>query len=216
MTTIMLAEDHQIVREGLRALLAAEPDLAVVAEATEGLGVADTVERVRPDVLVVDLMMPGLGGLDVIAQVSQRVPTTRAIVLSMHTDEAYVLAALRNGAAGYVLKTAGIDDLLSAIRAVASGHVYLSAPLSERAMLAYVEKARRSTGDTYDLLTPREREVLHLVAEGYTSAEIAERLAISPRTAEIHRTNLMRKLNLRSQTDLVRYAIRRGIIDLDM
>jgi two-component system, NarL family, response regulator NreC len=215
MTTIVLAEDHQILREGLRALLSAEPDLTVVGEAAEGLGVADMVERLRPDLLVVDLMMPGLGGLDVLVQVRQRVPQTRAIVLSMHADESYVLAALRNGAVGYVLKNAGVEDLLRAIRAVLGGQIYLSAPLSERAMVSYVERARESAGDAYDALTPREREVLHLVAEGRTSAEIAQRLSISPRTAEIHRTNLMRKLDLHSQTELVRYALRRGIISLD-
>ena len=215
MTTIVLAEDHQILREGLRALLSAEPDLSVVGEASEGLGVADMVERLRPDLLVVDLMMPGLGGLDVLAQVRQRVPQTRAIVLSMHADESYVLAALRNGASGYVLKNAGVEDLLRAIRSVLGGQIYLSAQLSERAILSYVERARDAAGDTYDALTPREREVLHLVAEGHTSAEIAQRLTISPRTAEIHRTNLMRKLDLHSQTELVRYAIRRGIISLD-
>jgi DNA-binding NarL/FixJ family response regulator len=215
MTTIVLAEDHQILREGLRALLSAEPDLTVVGEAAEGLGVADMVDRLRPDLLVVDLMMPGLGGLDVLAQVRQRVPQTRAIVLSMHADESYVLAALRNGAAGYVLKNAGVEDLLRAIRSVLAGQIYLSTQLSERAILSYVERARDAAGDTYDALTPREREVLHLVAEGHTSAEIAQRLTISPRTAEIHRTNLMRKLDLHSQTELVRYAIKRGIISLD-
>lgn len=215
MTTIVLAEDHQILREGLRALLSAEPDLSVVGEAAEGLGVADMVERLRPDLLVVDLMMPGLGGLDVLIQVRQRVPQTRAIVLSMHADESYVLAALRNGAVGYVLKNAGVEDLLRAIRSVLLGQIYLSTQLSERAILSYVERARDATGDSYDALTPREREVLHLVAEGHTSAEIAQRLTISPRTAEIHRTNLMRKLDLHSQTELVRYAIKRGIISLD-
>jgi two-component system response regulator NreC len=215
MTTIVLAEDHLILREGLRALLSAEPDLTVVGEAAEGIGVAALVERLHPDLLVVDLMMPGLGGLDVIDQVRQRAPRTRSIVLSMHADEAYVLAALRNGAAAYVLKNAGVEDLLQAIRAVLAGQIYLSPQLSERALQAYVDRARTATGDSYDALTPREREVLHLVAEGNTSAEIAERLSISPRTAEIHRTNLMRKLDLHSQTELVRYAIKRGLISLD-
>lgn len=215
MTTIVLAEDHLILREGLRALLSAEPDLTVVGEAAEGIGVAALVERLHPDLLVVDLMMPGLGGLDVIDQVRQRAPRTRSIVLSMHADEAYVLAALRNGAAAYVLKNAGVKDLLRAIRAVLAGQIYLSPQLSERALQAYVDRARTATGDSYDALTPREREVLHLVAEGNTSAEIAERLSISPRTAEIHRTNLMRKLDLHSQTELVRYAIKRGLISLD-
>lgn len=215
MTTIVLAEDHLILREGLRALLSAEPDLTVVGEAAEGIGVAALVERLHPDLLVVDLMMPGLGGLDVIDQVRQRAPRTRSIVLSMHADEAYVLAALRNGAAAYVLKNAGVEDLLRAIRAVLAGQIYLSPQLSERALQAYVDRARTATGDSYDALTPREREVLHLVAEGNTSAEIAERLSISPRTAEIHRTNLMRKLDLHSQTELVRYAIKRGLISLD-
>jgi len=170
------------------------------------------VEELRPDVLVVDLMMPGLNGLAVIRQVKQRVEQTQIVVLSMHADEAYVLTALRTGAIAYVLKDSPSVDLLEAIRRAAVGRRYLSAPLSERAMEAYVEKAKSSTLDPYEMLTPREQEILQLTAEGNTSTQIAERLSISPRTVEKHRSNLMSKLDLHVQADVVRYAVNRGII----
>ena len=212
MTTILLADDHTVVRQGLRALLEREPDLSVIGEAADGLDAVQHTERLRPDVLVVDLMMPGLGGLEVVRQVRQRVPGTRVVVLSMHANEAYVLEALRNGASGYVLKDAAVSDLAQAVRAAREGHHYLSPALSDRAIEAYVEQARPTPFDLYDTLTTREREVLQLAAEGRTNAEIAARLTISPRTAETHRTNLLRKLGLQSQTDLIRYALRRGLL----
>lgn len=215
MISIVLAEDHSIVREGLRLLLAADPALEVVGEAADGLEAVALVDRLQPNLLIVDVMMPGLNGLDVIRQISQRSPRTAILVLSMYADESYVLQALRLGALGYVLKQASSTDLLKAIRAVLAGRTYLSAPLSERAIAAYVERARERPADPYDSLTPREREVFQLVAEGLTTAAIAERLSISPRTAEVHRMNLMRKLGLNSHTDLVRFAIRRGVISLD-
>lgn len=215
MTTILLADDHQIVREGLRLLLESEPDLKVVGEAGDGLEAVRLVERLHPDVLVADLMMPGLSGLDVVREVCRTTPRTRAIVLSMHDNEAYVLQALRNGAAGYVLKGGGAAHLAEAVRTVAGGGRYLSPALTQRAVQAYVSKAEAIAPDSYESLSGREREVLHLAAEGHTNVEIAERLTISPRTVESHRASLMRKLELRSQTDLVRYAIRRGILPLD-
>jgi two-component system response regulator NreC len=214
-TTIVLADDHHVVRQGLRALLEAEPDFTIVGEAADGLEVASLVERLEPDVLVLDLMMPGLNGLDVVRQVSQRALQTRVVILSMHSNEAYVLEALRNGVAGYVLKESTASDLAQAVREAAAGRRYLSPPLSERAIEAYLHKAEATPLDMYETLTGREREVLHLTAEGYNNSEIAERLCISARTVETHRANIMRKLGLRSQTDLIRYAFKRGILTME-
>ena len=166
-------------------------------------------------VLVVDLMMPGLSGLEVTRQVRQRSPRTHIVILSMYSNEAYVLEALRNGAAAYVLKDSTAADLVHAVREVVAGRRYLSPPLSERAIETYTEKAKSTLMDPYETLTTRERQVLHLAAEGCTNAEIGDRLSISPRTVETHRANLMRKLGLESQTDLIRYALRRGIIPLN-
>jgi len=213
-TTIVLAGDHFIVRQTLRALLEAEPDFRVIGEAGDGLETMPLVERLRPQVLVLDLLMPGLSGLEVARQVRQRAPETRVIVLSMHANEAYVLEALRHGAAAYVLKATSSTELVQAVRAVVAGRRYLSRPLTERALAAYAQRAE-ATPDLYETLTTREREVLHLAAEGCSNSEIGARLSISPRTVEIHRRHLMRKLGLQSQTELVRYAVRRGIIPLE-
>jgi len=214
MTTIVLADDHQIVRQGLQVLLKAEPDLSVIGETGDGLEAVALVERLKPDVLIIDLMLPGLNGLEVTRQVNQRWPQTRVVILSMHVNEAYVLEALRNGAAAYVLKESSITDLVQAVREAAAGRHYLSPPLSEPAIEAYLQKATASL-DSYETLTTREREVLQLAAEGYSSSDIAARLSISPRTAEAHRANLMRKLGLRTQSDLIRYALQRGILPLE-
>ena len=215
MITIVLADDHTIVRQGLRVLLEAEPDFSVVGESADGLEVAGLVERLHPDVLVLDIMMPGTSGLEVTWQVHESSPETRVIILSMHSNEAYVLAALRNGAAGYVLKDSSASDLLEAVREVSLGRRYLSPPLSEPALEKYLEKTRSAPVTIHDSLTSREREVLQLAAGGHTSSEIATLLAISPRTAEAHRANLMRKLGLRAQADLVRYALQQGIISVE-
>ena len=214
-TTIVLADDHHIVRQGLRALLETEPDFSLIGDAGDGIEAVRMTERLKPDVLIVDLMMPGLNGLEVTRQVSQRVPKTHVLVLSMHASDAYVLEALKNGATGYVLKDSHASDLVQAVRRVAAGRRYLSPPLSERAIEMYIQKAESGTLDPYDTLTTREREVLQLAAESHSTAEIAERLFISPRTAETHKANLMRKLGLSSQTDLILYAVRRGIIRIE-
>jgi DNA-binding NarL/FixJ family response regulator len=166
-------------------------------------------------VLVLDLMMPGLNGDEVARQVSQHVRKTRIVVLSMHTNEAYVLRALKSGAAGYVLKGSGATELIQAIREVAQGHRYLSPPLSERAIEFYVQKAQGTPLDLYETLTTREREVLQLAAQSCNNADVASRLSISPRTVESYRTNVMHKLGLRTQTDLIRYALRQGILQVD-
>jgi len=215
MTTIVLADDHPVVRQGLRAALEAEPDFSILGEAAEGLAAIDLVKHLKPNVLIVDVMMPGVTGLEVTRQLRQACPQTRVLILSIHANEGYVLEALRNGAAGYALKGASVGEVVQAVREVAAGRRHLSAPLSNHAIEAYVQKAQTAPLDRYDTLTTREREVLHLAAGGYSQPEIAALLGISSRTAETHRTNLMRKLGLRTQTDLVRYAYERGIIALE-
>jgi len=215
MTTVVLADDHLIFRQGLRALLTQESDLQVVGEAGDGVAAIQLVERLQPDVLVLDLTMPGLNGHQVAQQVSQQAPSTRIVVLSMHENEAYVLQALKCGAAGYVLKGSGMTELVQAIREVAQGRRYLSPPLSERAIELYMQKAQETPLDLYETLTPRERQVLHLAAQSLNNAEIGDRLSLSPRTVESYRANAMRKLGLRNQTDLIRYALRRGIVPMD-
>jgi two-component system response regulator NreC len=212
MITIALAEDHHLVRQGFRLVLEAEKDFSLVGEAADGLAAVQLVNKTKPNVLVLDLMIPRLHGLDVTRQVRRDVPETRVVILSMHADEPYVMEALRNGAAGYVLKDCTAADLVQAVRTVVTGRHYLSPALAERAITGYVERPGESDLDVYETLTNRERVVLQMAAEGKTSAEIAAALFISPRTAETHRANLMRKLSLRSQTDLVRFAIRKGII----
>jgi two-component system response regulator NreC len=213
---ILLADDHQVVREGFRALLEAEPDFEIVAETGDGLEAVRLAEHQKPHVLVVDLMMPGLNGLEVARQITQRLPRTHIVILSMHANEAYVLEALKNGACAYVLKDASAAELVRAVREANVGRRYLSPPLSEPAIDNYIQRTRNSDSlDLYDTLTNREREVLQLGAEGHTNAEIAGRLFISPRTVETHRANVMHKLGLRSQTELVRYALQRGIMPIE-
>ncbi len=213
--SILLADDHPVVRGGMRALLQAEADCVVVGEAGDGLQMLRLAERLQPDVLVLDLIMPGLNGLDALPALAQRCAQTRVVVLSMHAEESFVQQAFKHGATGYALKGCEPALLVQAVREAAAGRRYLSPPLSERAVEAYIEKARSAPFDPHEALTPREREVLQLTAEGHTSAEAARRLSISPRTVEMHRGNLMHKLGLRTQADLIRYALRRGVIPLD-
>ena len=211
-TAIVLADDHQVVRRGLRSLLEEEPDFRIVGEASNGLEAAELVERLKPDVLVVDVIMPGLTGLEVARRAGQDSPHTRVVVLSIYDNDAYVLEALRAGAKAYVLKRSTSDELVYAIREAIAGRHYIGSPLPSDVPEAYVEKARGMEENLYETLTAREREVLHLTAEGCTSSEIAARLSISSRTAEHHRARLMHKLGLHTRSDLIRYALRRGIL----
>ncbi len=213
MTTVVLADDHPIVRQGLRTLLEQDAQCQVIGEATDGLTAIDLISQLRPDLAILDVQMPDLDGLEVARRVATISPVTRVIMLSMHSDEPYVLDALRYGALGYVLKGSATADLVDAVRAVTAGQRFLSAPLAGRAIDAYARSAdTERLPDRYDLLTSREREVLQLAAQGLTNAEIGERLSISPRTAETHRANLLRKLGLQSQTDLVRFAAHRRLL----
>ncbi|MFT4688361.1 MAG: DNA-binding NarL/FixJ family response regulator [Limisphaerales bacterium] len=207
-----LADDHRIVRQGLRLVLEQSIDFKLAGEAADGLAALDLVRDKEPDVLVVDLMLPRLHGLEVVKQVAREHKKTRTLVLSMYSDEPFVMEALRNGASGYLLKDCDGDEFLKVIRAVHAGKKYLSEVLAERALTGYLEHPGKSQLDVYDTLTKRERTVLQLAAEGLSSTKIAAKLFISPRTAETHRANLMRKLALSSQTELVRFAIRKGII----
>jgi DNA-binding NarL/FixJ family response regulator len=215
MIRIVLGEDHQIVRQGLCALLEEEEDIQVIGEAGDGLEVLDLVEQLEPDILVVDLMMPGLHGLEITRQVRKRSRRTLVVVLSMHADESYVIAALKNGASGYVLKDSSASDLVMALHEVSDGRRFLSSPLSDRAIEVYMKTSDDGEEDIYECLTNREREILQLAVEGHSNRTIGERLSISPRTVETHRANLMRKLGLKTQTDLIRFALRRGFLPLE-
>lgn len=212
MITILLADDHIVVRQGLRSLIDSQADLKVIGEASDGQETIQLVQKLKPDVLVLDLMMPGLNGLEITRQVWR---TTRVLILSMHANEAYVIEALKKGASGYLLKDTTAIELTQAIRMIAAGQRYLSAPFSERAISAYVERAKTGSLDPYDALTSREREVLQLVAEGFSTMEISQRLSISTRTVEAHRANLNRKLDIHSHADLIRFAIRKGLLPME-
>jgi two-component system, NarL family, response regulator NreC len=198
----------------MRTLLETEPDFTVVGEAGDGLETVRLVERLQPDVLILDLMMPGLSGLEVLRILRQRVPQTRVMILSMHSSTAFIAQALKNGAIGYVLKDCTEETLLHAVREAAAGRRFLSPPVTDLVIDAYIEQVKEAPFDPHESLTVREREVLQLAAEGKTNLEIAARLHISPRTVENHRTRLMRKLGLQNQTELVLHAVRHGLIPL--
>lgn len=212
MVRIVLAEDHKIVRQGFKSILNSAGNLSVEAETGDGLEAVRFVEQLKPEILIVDLSLPGLDGIEVTRQVRQRVPTTRVIVLSMHADEGYVVAALRSGAWGYVLKEAGAEELLEAVDKVMDGRHYISRALPADEIRRLAEKSGSRAKDRYDTLSPREREVLQLIAEGYTSPEIAEKIFVSPRTVDTHRANIIAKLGLRSVSDVIRFAVERGLI----
>lgn len=212
MTSIVLAEDHQIVREAFHMLLEAQPNLNVLAETGDGLDALHLVEKLKPDILVADMMMPGLPGPELARRVKQISPDTKVIMLSMYDAESYVIEALKIGVAGYVLKKGSTQELVFAIHQALMGNVYLSPQLNQRALQTYLEFVEESgQEDLYDSLTAREKEVFHLAVEGINNSQIAERLSISIRTVEMHRANLMKKLGVNSQTELVKFAIRRGL-----
>lgn len=210
--SIVLADDHPIVRQGLRRLLETESDLVIVGESADGLETVRVLEKVQPDVVILDLMMPGLSGLDVVPIAKQRSPRTGIIMYSMHAREELVLQAFRQGAHAFLDKNCDPIHIVEAVRKVAAGSHYLGPALACCALAAFQEKAAARPPDPHEQLTARERQVLQLAAEGFSSPEIGARLSISPRTVEMHRANSMRKLQLKSQTDLIRYAIRRGMI----
>lgn len=213
--SIVLADDHAVLRHGLHSLLNHEHGCVVVGEAADGPMAVELAARLQPDVLVIDIMMPGMSGLEVIRQVHARAPRTRAVVLSMHADAVYVREAIRAGAVGYVLKESPSVELIQAVREAAQGRRYLSRTLAEKLRNTGIQPIGISVDDPYDLLSDSERTVLKLAAQGHTAAEIARRLSLSTRTVETYRTNLLHKLDLKNTAELVRYAIKRGIISID-
>ncbi|MDD5312442.1 MAG: response regulator transcription factor [Dehalococcoidia bacterium] len=212
MITVTLADDHHIVRHGIKALLEAEPDMRVVGEAGCGMEASQITQKMKPDVLVLDLMMPDINGLKLISQIKKRSPNTSIVVLSMYGNDCYVLEALQAGAKAYVLKDSPQDEFVRAVREAAAGHRYLAPPLSDRAIEAYLLKTEDTKLDPYDMLTFREREVLHQLIQGSTNVEISEQLCISRRTVEVHRARIMKKLGLHGRAELIHYAILRGIL----
>jgi DNA-binding NarL/FixJ family response regulator len=211
MTSVVIADDHEIVRRGVRSLLESEGSYQVTGEASDGLAAAQSVEKLKPDILVLDLHLPRLSGLEALKQARVSSPRTKILVLTMHNDEPYVIEALRAGASAYLLKGSESREIVTALKEVLAGRRYLSAPLSESAIAVLTSK-RADDSEPLNRLTPREREVIQLAAEGFSTTEIADKLFISSRTCETHRANFMLKLGLQTQTDLVRFAIRKGLI----
>jgi two-component system response regulator NreC len=206
---ILLADDHAVVRQGFKMILSAQPDMEIVAEAGNGREAVDLAEQARPDVVVMDVAMPELNGIEATRRLAASAPHSRVLALSMHKDSVYVREILRAGARGYLLKDSGAGDLVSAVRAVASGEGYISPAVSN----AVLDDYRRHVTNPIDLLTSREREVLQMLAEGKTNKEIAGVLNLSVYTVDAHRGRIMEKLNLHSINELVRFAVRNGLID---
>ncbi len=211
---ILLADDHTILRAGLRMMLNAQPDFEVVGEAQDGRQAIQEAQKLQPDVILMDITMPDMNGIEATRQIKKLLPETKVLVLTMHEHDEYVFQALRAGASGYMLKEAADTDLISALRVIQNGQFYLS-PTAQSVMVGdYLQRVRTGEEkDSYSSLTEREREILKLVAEGYTNNQIAERLIISPKTVDTHRTHVMDKLNLHSRAELVKYAMRRGLLE---
>ncbi|HEX6893678.1 MAG TPA: response regulator transcription factor [Bryobacteraceae bacterium] len=210
---ILLADDHTVVRRGLRLLLERQPEFGVVAEASDGKQAVEAAEQSKPDVVVLDIAMPNLNGIEAAQRILSVSPNTSIVVLSMHADEGYVLRALKAGAKGYLLKDSAEGDLIEAIRAVTRGKTFFSSEITKMLAEDYVREIRaRGIDDSYELLTPREREILQLLAEGKSNKDIAGVLNLSLYTVETHRRNLQDKLNLHSFAELILYAVRKGVI----
>ncbi len=206
---VVIADDHGIVRSGIRLLLETQPDLQVIGEAADGIEARDLVIRLKPDLAILDVKMPGLTGLQATREIKAQTPGVQVLILSMHDDERYLFEALRAGASGYVLKSQADSDLLDAIRSVQRGEPFLSPGAQQALIRDLLERGAPAESD----LTPREEEIVKLVAEANTTREIAELLHLSEKTVENHRANAMKKLGMRDRVELVRYAIRQGLID---
>ena len=210
---VLVADDHQLMRSGIRLMLERDGDLSVVGEASDGREAVALTKSLKPDVVIMDIGMANLNGIEAARQMTQERPELGVMILSMHSDESYVLRALRDGARGYLLKDSAEPDLIKAVHVVAGGKSFFSPAVSKVLLDDYVRKLKRSgTDDAYDLLTPRERELLQLIAEGKSNKDIANLLNLSVYTVESHRSNLMEKLNLRGLPELILYAVRKGII----
>jgi len=211
---ILLADDHTILRAGLKMMLYAQPDMEIVGEAQDGRQSMQEAQRLQPDIILMDITMPDMNGIEATKQIKKLLPEIKILILTMHEHDEYIFQALRAGASGYMLKEAADTELISAIHIIQSGQFYLS-PTAQSVMVGdYLQRLRTGEDkDSYSSLTEREREILKLVAEGYTNNQIAERLVISPKTVDTHRTHIMDKLNLHSRAELVKYAMRRGLLE---
>ena len=209
---VLIADDHTMVRESLVAVLQAEADIEVVAQAADGAEAVALAERLRPDIVITDLSMPRLGGLEVVRRLRELLPQTRVLVLTMHQEDEYVLQAVRTGASGYLVKDSAAHELVEAVRRLHAGRAHFG-PQAARALAEQLQNPERDAADPYGTLTAGEREVFHLIAEGLTTKEIARRLDISVKTAENHRGRVLDKLGVRNTAELVRYALRRGLVE---
>ncbi len=210
---ILLADDHTVVRKGLRLLLESQPDFQVIADAANGRETVALAERLTPDVVVMDVAMPELNGIEAARQISAKLPHTAIVFLSMHSDEGYVLKALKSGARAYLLKDSAENDLINAVKAVCEGKAFFSPAISKMLIEDYMlQMQQRAVEDSYDLLTTREREILQLFAEGKNNKDVANTLNLSLYTVETHRSNIFQKLNLHSSAELILYAVRKGVI----
>ena len=209
---VLIADDHTLVRESLVGLLQGDAGIVVVAQAADGVEAVEKALATRPDVVVTDLSMPRLGGLEVVRRLREALPDTRVLVLTMHKEDEYVLQAVRAGASGYLVKDSAAADLLAAVRSLHAGRGYFG-PQAAMTLAEQLQHPERALDDPYGRLTTREREVFHLLAEGLTTKEIARRLDISVKTAENHRGRVLDKLGTRNTAELVRYALRKGLLD---
>ena len=209
--TALIADDHAIVREGVRRLLEAEDDVQVCSEASDGREVLAQIEQLRPDVVILDIMMPRLGGLETLERLRNKYPELKVVLLSVHGDSSFVQSARNLGADGYLLKNGNVSEIVSAVRSVVSGTPYFNPPVAVETPAG--KGSRDGPVKPFEVLSAREREVLQLIAEGQSAREIAADLGISPKTVEAHRTSIMRKLGARKATELVRYALRHGLIE---
>lgn len=214
---VLIADDHTLLRQALHAMLDGQDNVEVVGEATNGRDAVDAAERLHPDVVLMDMVMPGLNGIEATRQIVRRTPGTRVLILTAYMEDDRLLEALRAGAAGYVVKKSDLEELLLAIQSVHRGNTYFSAAVSEELsvneMMIQAKQVEPKAG--YDLLTGREREVLQLIAEGLSNQAIADALVISVKTVEAHKAHIMSKLHARNRTDLIRYAIKRGVVGLE-
>lgn len=212
---VLVVDDHTLFRQGIVGLLDSQPDIEVVGEAGDAQGAMDAVLRLSPDILLMDISMPGISGLDAAGEIKIRCPSVQILILTIHDREDYLYKALRAGASGYVLKGADIHDLLTAVRTAHRGEVYLYPSVATKLVGEYLRQARSGDdGGTHDRLTGREREILRFIAEGKTTPEIATALFLSPHTVQSHRDHIMAKLDLHSKAALIKYAIAKGLIEL--
>lgn len=210
---ILLVDDHNVMRRGLRLLIERQSGFLVVGEAADGRQAVELAEATRPDVVVLDIGLPHLNGIEAAQRINEALPDTAIIVLSMHSDEGYVMRPLRAGAKGYLLKDSAEEDLMNGIKSVSAGKAFFSSEVSKMLVEDYVREIKaRGVEDSYELLTPREKEILHLLVEGKSNKDIAASLSLSPYTVETHRRNLQEKLNLHSFAELILYAVRKGVI----